>query len=247
MIRISRGKLCSHAVIWFLLLACLYSSGHARPVFHVVKRGDTLWGISRSYGVDLGKIRAVNEELARTDVIKPGQRVVVPASVPLVIEPLTRQVSGILGLGVSERWEYIVVHHSATDVGGAARFERHHIRVRGVQSLGYHFVIGNGTDTGDGQIETGSRWRRQLDGAHTQGNANRVGIGICLVGNFENSRPTRRQMDALINLVTHLAYKYDIPLENIKGHGDFDRTTRCPGRNFPWLEFKGELMRRGVR
>ena len=32
--------------------------------------------------------------------------------------------------------------------------------------LAYHFVIGNGTSTGNGQIEVGDRWRRQINGGH---------------------------------------------------------------------------------
>jgi len=27
-----------------------------------------------------------------------------------------------------------------------------------------HFVIGNGTSTGNGQVEVGNRWRRQING-----------------------------------------------------------------------------------
>ena len=58
--------------------------------------------------------------------------------------------------------------------------------------LGYHFVIGNGTHTGDGQVEVGSRWGKQKHGAHCKTPDNYYndhGIGICLVGNFENSNP----------------------------------------------------------
>src|SRR5579863_9129173 len=46
----------------------------------------------------------------------------------------------------SDRWQCIVIHHSASDVGGAERFDRWH-RAKGWDELGYHFVIGNGTDT----------------------------------------------------------------------------------------------------
>jgi N-acetylmuramoyl-L-alanine amidase len=110
-------------------------------------------------------------------------------------------------------------------------------------------VVANGTDnTPDGKIETGFRWKRQWEGAHTKGNMNRVGIGICLVGNFEKTTPTKKQMDSLVQLTTHLAYKFDIPLENIKGHKDFvNNTTKCPGKNFPWEDFYKALNGRGIR
>ena len=44
----------------------------------------------------------------------------------------------------------IVIHHSATDRGGAKAFDEYHRKKNGWDELGYHFVIGNGTDTPDG-------------------------------------------------------------------------------------------------
>src|SRR5438270_9583625 len=49
----------------------------------------------------------------------------------------------------SDRWTCIVIHHSASEEGGADRFDEWH-RQRGWDELGYHFVIGNGTDTAMG-------------------------------------------------------------------------------------------------
>jgi hypothetical protein len=77
-------------------------------------------------------------------------------------------------------WQWIVIHHSATTTGGAAAFDKMH-RAKGWDELGYHFVIGNGTDTRDGQVEVGSRWPRQKWGAHAKTPDNRFndfGIGI---------------------------------------------------------------------
>ena len=54
------------------------------------------------------------------------------------------------------KWLYIVIHHSATPAGSAAQFDRSH-RQKGWDELGYHFVIGNGTGSRDGQIEVGPR------------------------------------------------------------------------------------------
>ncbi len=218
---------------------------------HTVREGETLWGISRTYGVSVEKIRGANSQLIDTSLIRPGQRIFIPGA-RIIRETPTPQIRQILRQGWSDRWEYIVIHHSATEIGSARLFHQAHLSRRGFQrGLGYHFVIANGTDsTRDGQIQTypGIRWQRQWDGAHTRGRTNSVGIGICLVGNFENSTPSRRQMDALIQLTTHLAYKYDIPLASIKGHKDFvNNTTKCPGRNFPWAEFRKALRERGIR
>src|ERR1051325_4529102 len=99
---------------------------------------------------------------------------------------------------VPRRWRWIVVHHSGTAYGNAAIYDRQH-RERGMENgLAYHFVIGNGVDSGDGEIEIGPRWLKQLKGGHVhREDINESGIGICLVGNFEETKPTKNQMLAL--------------------------------------------------
>jgi len=134
----------------------------------------------------------------------------------------------------SERWECIVVHHSATPMGGAARFDRAH-RERGFDELGYHFVIGNGTDTADGEVEVGPRWKAQKYGAHCRSPEdyyNEHGIGICLVGNFDETRPTAAQVQSLTRLVKYLRRTYDIPADKVFSHGGVTGMTHCPGKHF---------------
>src|SRR6185436_6192998 len=127
-------------------------------------------------------------------------------------------------------WRWIIVHHSATPAGNAATIDRAH-RARGFDQLGYHFVIGNGTDSRDGMIEVGSRWPIQKIGAHDNAGDNRYnefGIGICLVGNFEIERPTPAQMQSLAKLTAYLMRTYNISSSNIIGHGQ-TKSTECPG------------------
>jgi hypothetical protein len=133
-------------------------------------------------------------------------------------------------------WRWIIIHHSATPGGGAVAFDRQH-KSKGWDELGYHFVVGNGTESGDGHVEVGSRWRKQKWGAHakTPDNAyNDYGIGICLVGNFDVARPSWRQVNETCKLVAHLQRTYNIPPSRVIGHGmvhSFDRagtSTRCP-------------------
>ena len=134
----------------------------------------------------------------------------------------------------SNRWTCIVIHHSASDVGGAQRFDQWH-RDRGWDELGYHFVIGNGTDTLDGQVEIGPRWAKQKHGAHCKtpdGYYNQHGIGICLVGNFDNYDPAPAQMRSLIKLCRYLCHQYHIPASHIYTHGGITGETDCPGRRF---------------
>lgn len=128
-------------------------------------------------------------------------------------------------------WRWIVIHHSATTYGCAARFDADH-RAKGWDELGYHFVIGNGTESGDGQVEVGPRWPIQKHGAHAKTPSeefNNFGIGICLVGNFDEDHPTAAEMRSCAKLVAYLMRTYHIPPDHVIGHND-TKPTDCPGR-----------------
>ena len=145
---------------------------------------------------------------------------------------------------VPERpWRYIVIHHSATVGGGAATFERYHIGVRRWDSLAYHFVIGNGTQTGDGEIEVGPRWREQRGGPGSGvPEYDEWGIAICLVGHFNKQQPSQLQMRSLRALVRYLMLRHGIPADNVLGHGECPgAATECPGRNLPMGELRRSL------
>jgi hypothetical protein len=132
----------------------------------------------------------------------------------------------------ANNWRWIVLHHSATPAGGAKTFDKMH-KQKGWDELGYHFVIGNGTDTADGQVEVGPRWTKQKHGAHAKTPDNRFnerGIGICLVGNFDNERPTRAQVAALNRLVAWLMKTYHLSAGDVLGHEATGRATECPGK-----------------
>lgn len=135
------------------------------------------------------------------------------------------------------RWEYVILHHSASEIDAAASIGEFHREGRGWgNGLGYDFVIGNGSRSGDGEIEAGRRWRRQLDGAHCKaGDMNKKAIGICFVGNFETGRrPSRAQTHSGVALMRHLAATFCIPPGNVLGHREVPGAdTRCPGRLFP--------------
>lgn len=145
-----------------------------------------------------------------------------------------RLVTGKLKIAPA-RWRWTVIHHSAIKYGNAAIYDRTH-RERGMENgLAYHFVIGNGLDSGDGEIEIGPRWKEQLNGGHVhREDLNEVGIGICLVGNFQETKPTVKQVAALQELLGYLRgstwgkqLKFTVHKEAEPGR------TICPGRNFP--------------
>ena len=111
--------------------------------------------------------------------------------------------------------------------------------------LAYHFVIGNGTSTGDGQIEIGSRWTRQINGGHVHSDyLNNIALGICLVGDYNRDIPTRAQYAALDELITYLRKRVgrvDRRLSIVKAHKEINPVpTDCPGNRFSytWLHRK---------
>ncbi|HWB58691.1 MAG TPA: peptidoglycan recognition family protein, partial [Chthoniobacteraceae bacterium] len=105
-----------------------------------------------------------------------------------------------------------------------------------------HFVIGNGSSSGDGEIEIGNRWTRQLDGGHVHSDyLNSIALGICLVGDFNRDKPTKAQLAALDELIRYLRIrvgKYDDRVAIVIAHKHINPVpTDCPGALFPydWL------------
>jgi len=140
-------------------------------------------------------------------------------------------------------WRYIVLHHSASLRGSAEIFDQAH-RQRGWRCLGYHFVIGNGIDQPDGGIAAGPRWYSQEAGAHANSaEYNEHGIGICLVGNFDEQAPSPAQLAAARALIQRLCDRYHIPSTEIYGHNQIRKggSTACPGKFFPLKELKANI------
>lgn len=227
-----------------LLLALGAASARAETV-HEVKRGETLTSIARRYGVSVARLAEVNG-IGRSGHIYAGQRLVIPerevfrprlsASVQRAIE------SARVRPG---RWRYLVIHHSGVEVGNVQSMDRYHREERHMEhGLAYHFVIGNGKGMGDGEVVATRRWREQLDGGHLASEAqNRVALGICLVGNFDQRKPTERQMESLQALLTALLKRCALSPDAIKTHQQINVVkTRCPGRFFPFQALMRELQ-----
>jgi hypothetical protein len=144
------------------------------------------------------------------------------------------------------RWQFIVVHNSGTRQGNARVFDYYHRHVRRMQNgLAYHFVIGNGTSTGNGQIEVGDRWRRQINGGHVHSDyLNNISLGICLVGDFNRDQPTRAQLEACEELIRYLrdrCGKTERGTIPVKPHREINPPrwpTDCPGDDFPYSWFR---------
>ncbi len=143
-------------------------------------------------------------------------------------------------------WQFIVVHNSGTRQGNARVFDYYHRHVRHMQNgLAYHFVIGNGTSTGNGQIEVGDRWRRQINGGHVHSdNLNNIALGICLVGDFNRTQPTAAQLQSCEELIRYLRQrcgKVGNRYMQVKPHREMNPprwATDCPGDAFPYSWFR---------
>lgn len=231
----TRKALVCAALPWAVRSALAGDATHS----YTVRQGDTLGHIATRFGVSVRALKRANG--LSGDLIRTGEtlRIPAPATPEDGADPLDKVRAEHGGIRVNTRqWERVIVHHSAIKYGNAEIYDRAH-RERGMQNgLAYHFLIGNGIDSGDGEIEIGPRWRRQLHGGHVRSYAvNKIAVGICLVGNFQKETPTRRQMTAFTRLTDWLLRDVLRPGITFDGHKDVEgEQTICPGRNFPLAE-----------
>ena len=99
---------------------------------------------------------------------------------------------------------------------------RSHVEQRGWADIGYHYVIDP-----DGRIWEGRSTRYQ--GAHVK-YYNEHNLGVLVLGNFDEQRPTRHAKATLERFVTERMHALDISLGAVYTHQEL-RPTACPGRN----------------
>ena len=217
------------------------SPARTEQVYRVVK-GDSLYRIGRRFGMSVSEIKSLNG--LRSDRLTVGEtlRVMAPPGT-LEEAPATPRYLFITDIKDQiddvdldpDRWKYIVVHHSGTASGNARIFDHFHKEIRGMENgLAYHFVIGDGHGSGDGEIEVGDRWRKQLQGGHLASeDLNEIAIGICFVGDFNRTRPTKKQIAAAIELISYLNKKMTVPPAFMAHREINPKPTECPGNKFP--------------
>jgi len=232
-----------------------------RPQVYRVQKGDTFSSLSRKFDISVDDLSIFNDGVipsklkigqelklssestgANSQVIqflgdadiRPQRPVSPKESMTLYLAPILKELEAIPVQ--KRRWKNIVLHHSATTEGNARYFDYYHRKVKGWENgLAYHFVIGNGVDSGDGQIEIGSRWKRQIKGGHVRGDElNEVSIGICFVGNFDKNKPSRAQFIAVVELLRYLNGRCGQPIPILWMHREINPNhTACPGKLFP--------------
>ena len=129
----------------------------------------------------------------------------------------------------------IIIHCSDSDFGNVNIIRDWH-KKNGWSDIGYNFVILNGQikknleiESLDGAIECGRDIN--LPGVHARGN-NKTSIGICLIGKNDFNY---NQYHSLKILIRELIQKFNIPIDNIKGHYETDSGKKqgktCPNFN----------------
>jgi N-acetyl-anhydromuramyl-L-alanine amidase AmpD len=119
----------------------------------------------------------------------------------------------------------LVVHHSGTTSGSPEAFAQYHVHNLGWPGIGYHYVIGQDATVYKTQPLSNVSY-------HARG-ANIHGVGICFVGDFNKSYPTRQQLTPLFELLKVL--RYHLPHVLIGLHREIKGSrTSCPGMKFPW-------------
>ena len=101
---------------------------------------------------------------------------------------------------------------------------------RGWIDVPYHYVIDLDGNTYEG---------RDINFAgDTNTNYDPAGHALIeVVGNFEDVEPNAAQLEAISNLMALLATRYDVSVDNIRGHRDVATGTECPGKNlYRYLE-----------
>lgn len=175
----------------------------------------------------------------------PGSQAPGVSLSPLLSVGSDRGVDAIFNTGIpleEGRWDSIIIVHSGSPAGTPASIGAKHESI-GYDGLGFHFVIGNGTGMGDGEIHLGRRWLTQNSGAVLSGvdskRSDRM-IEICLVGDGDRGPFTDEQVRYLAMIVDALLERTGIGADRVFLHDELASTT-SPGRYFPRSSFR-ELL-----
>lgn len=119
--------------------------------------------------------------------------------------------------------KFIVIHHSERKNNNSLKSIKESHLKKGFEDIGYHYLI-----TKSGKILPGRS--ENFQGAHVYG-FNKNSLGVCLTGNFDISKPSKKQIKSLITFLKIKIKKYKIKNKKILGHREFPKVTKnCPGK-----------------
>ena len=136
------------------------------------------------------------------------------------------------------KWQYIYIHHSRTPGGTATTVATD----EGGPSD--HFVIGNGDGLVDGEVQLTQQWTQQLSISHPPGGVTHIDpacISVCLIGDFDRTRPTATQTRRLTELVAALQTRFHIPASHVLTV-DQAASSAGIGRRFPLASLQSQIL-----
>lgn len=169
-------------------------------------------------------------------------------------------------LGIAVHHSATADRTTGAPIGNAHAFFDYHVNTLGWAHGGYNYVI-----TGNGQIEyaldeeiaayhAGFRDPDNSEGLEYGQYWNNHYLAICLAGWFSEGRtyrdgdghtqpipnnytsPSQAQMQSLLDLIQHLRQKYEVPVENVRGHRELaGNSTTCPGHNLDPAQLRARL------
>lgn len=133
-------------------------------------------------------------------------------------------------------WTHVMIHHSLTPDGATVSWgsiRHYHVAMKGWADIGYHFGIEMVESGGRHYLEVLRGRPLSMPGAHCrEGGMNRLAIGVCLVGDYDDAAPSDDRVGLLVSLVRDLTAVFTIPPENIVAHRDYAPYKTCPGSAF---------------
>jgi len=122
----------------------------------------------------------------------------------------------------------VYIHHSVTGSSKEAAtwksIQMYHMVQRNWTDIAYNFGVGQ-----SGKIYEGRGWRRQ--GGATGAKKDRHSLSICAIGNFEETVPTKKMIDAIVNWI-QIGIERGSIVQDVKvlAHKDV-QATLCCGKN----------------
>ncbi|MEW6378611.1 MAG: N-acetylmuramoyl-L-alanine amidase [bacterium] len=124
-----------------------------------------------------------------------------------------------------------IILHCSDSAYGEKKYLTDLHRQRGIDEVGYHFIILNGylKPTGDyipkmdGQMQPGRSIL--VPGNHCLGH-NEDSIGVCLIGRHLFS--ARQLLETLQDLLVELMLQFDLEPKDIYGHYELEEGKNCP-------------------
>ena len=128
----------------------------------------------------------------------------------------------------------IVIHHTHNPNLTVESTHKLHIERFKWAGIGYNYFIEKNGDIFQG--------RGMYVGAHAK-NHNRDSIGIALAGNFDETLPTEKQIESLIDICVEFMIHYDIEPSRVIGHREIEGVEKtCPGLLFDMNKFRKLLI-----